>query len=132
MVGNCLSKTAVVSGLGCVAAGKMSEFCVGISYQRKSVSGFAWPKNIALSASLGFVSLFCTSLYTISWNTDPCVQYQIERNPKKLPKFPNLLNDFTSPVVLTYRSNRKTKYLHRIVTTLAVGVCAFRIYESLK
>lgn len=94
-------------------------------------AGFIWPKNITICASIGVVSLFCTSLYTISWNTDPCVQYQIERNAKKLPKFPNL-NEFTSPVVLTYKSNRRAKYLHRIITSLSVGVCAFRIYESLK
>lgn len=95
------------------------------------ILGFVWPQNITICSCFGVVSLFCTSLYGISWSTDPCVQYQIERNPKKLPKFPNL-NDFTSPVVMTYKSNKKAKYLHRIVCTLAVGVCAFRIYEAVK
>lgn len=107
-------------------------FAAGLSsISFSDIVGFAWPKNITLSASFGFVSLFCTSLYTISWNTDPCVQYQIERNPKKLPKFPNL-NEFTSPVVLTYKSNKKTKCLHRIVTSMAVGICAYQIYEAVK
>jgi hypothetical protein len=77
------------------------------------------------------VSLFCTSLYTLSWDSDPCVKYQIERNPKKLPKFPSLL-DFSSPVVLTYKSNTKSKYLHRVVTLTAAGLVGFRIYEALK
>ena len=133
MVGNCLHKTAVLSGLVSIASGLLNHFSHEANKFMFSVqfSGFVWPRNITICASFGFVSLFCTSLYTISWNTDPCVQYQIERNPKKLPKFPNL-NDFTSPVVLTYKSNKKTKYLHRIVTTFAVGVCAYRIYEIVK
>lgn len=133
MVGNCLHKTAVLSGLASFASGLCSllQTLVGSTQTLFRLAGFVWPKHITICSSFGFVSLFCTSLYTISWNTDPCAQYQIERNPKKLPKFPNL-NDFTSPVVLTHKSNKKTKYLHRLVTSLAVGVCAYRIYESMK
>lgn len=136
MVGSCLHKTAVLSGLGSIAAGEI--YALSSANQQLSLNlnillllAFVWPENIIYYSSLGFVSLFCTSLYTISWNTDPCVQYLIERDPKKLPKFPNL-KDFTSPVVLTYKSNTKEKYLQRIVTTFAVGVCAYRIYEALK
>ncbi|CRK95542.1 CLUMA_CG009007, isoform A [Clunio marinus] len=113
IVGNCLHKTAVLSGIA------------------STVSAFVWPRNIAACASVGFVSLFCSTLYAVSWDTDPCVQYQIEKNPKKLPRFPNL-NDFTSPVVLKYKSNKKKKYFHRSLTTIAIGVCVFRIYELLK
>lgn len=102
-----------------------------MSANENVILGFVWPKNVTICGTLGFISLFCTSLYAVSWNTDPCVQYQIERNPKKLPKFPNL-NDFTSPVVLTFKSNKTAKYIHRTVTTMAVGVCALNIYESLK
>lgn len=135
MVGNCLHKTAVLTGLVSIASG---SWFFRDDYQNPffniwyfNILGCIWPKNITLSSSFGFVSLFCTSLYTISWNTDPCVHYQIERNPKKLPKFPNL-NEFTSPVVLTHKSNKKTKYVHRVVTSLAVGICAYRIYEAVK
>lgn len=75
--------------------------------------------------------MFSTALYNVSWDTDPCIKYQIEKNPKKLPKFPNL-NEFTSPVVLHLNSNKRAKYLQRIVTILAVGVCGYRIYEAVK
>lgn len=94
------------------------------------ISGFIWPRSITICTSVGFVSLFCTSLYTISWSTDPCCQYQIEKNPNKFPKFP--LNDFTSPVVLAFKSNKKKKYLHCAVTSIAFGLCAYKIYEMFK
>lgn len=57
--------------------------------------------------------------------------FQVENNPKKLSKVPNL-NDFSSPVVLVYSSNKKIKYLHRMVTALGVAFCAYRVYESFK
>lgn len=95
------------------------------------VLGFAWPRNAAICTSLGVISLFSTALYNVSWDTDPCIKYQIEKNPKKLPKFPNL-NEFTSPVVMHLQSNKRSKYLQRIVTILAVGVCGYRIYEAVK
>jgi len=132
MVGNCLHKTAVLSGLASIGSGKRASIflqsCSNISLFCK---GFAWPNNITFSSSFGIVSLFCTTLYTISWSTDPCVHYQIERDSKKLPKFSNL-NEFTSPVVLKFKSNTKTKYLHRMITSLAVGFVAYRIYETVK
>ena len=59
------------------------------------------------------------------------VNFQVENNPKKLLKVPNL-NDFSSPVVLVYKSNKKIKYLHRMVTALGVAFCTYRIYESFK
>jgi hypothetical protein len=132
LVGNCLHKTGVVFGLASIASGKdqvkdkLEDPLTFLLFQ-----GFVWPTNLTASSSFGFVSLFCTSLYAVSWDTDSCVQYQIERNPKNFPKFPSL-SDFSSPVVLAYKSNKRSKYLHRAVTTLAVGLAGYRIYEALK
>lgn len=58
-VGNCLHKTAVVSGLASI------------------VCGAIMPERPVFSAPLCAISIFCTGLYTISWNVDCCCQYQV-------------------------------------------------------
>lgn len=59
-VGNCLHKTAVVSGLASI------------------VTGYLWQDRLAICAApLCAISVFCTGLYTVSWNYDPCCQYQV-------------------------------------------------------
>jgi Mitochondrial morphogenesis regulator len=132
MVGNCLHKSALLSSVASLVSGKkLKETQMNLDYIYFSSKGFFWPRNITVSGSFVAVSFFCVSLYTISWNSDPCVNYQIENNPKKLPKFPNL-NDFTSPVVLTFKNNARTVTSHRIMLALAMGVVAYRIYKSVK
>lgn len=64
-VGNCLHKTAVISGLASI------------------VSVSLWPDRLAICAApLCAISVFCTGLYTVSWNYDPCVQYQVRKDGK--------------------------------------------------
>ncbi len=61
-VGNCLHKTAVVSGLASI------------------VTASLWPERFAICAApLCAISVFCTGLYTVSWNYDPCCQYQVRK-----------------------------------------------------
>lgn len=113
LVGNCLSKTSIAAGIASVAL------------------NYVWPRNILVSGSVCAVSLFCTGLYALSWDNDPCVQYQVESNPKKLSKVP-ILKDFSSPIVLVYTSNTKSKYLQRIACAAALGYCGYRIYDAFK
>lgn len=63
-VGNCLHKTAMISGLAAVA------------------SGFIWPKNLHSMCTCAAISTFCSSIYWISWSYDPCVKYQVSLFPK--------------------------------------------------
>lgn len=58
-VGNCLHKTAVLTGLASV------------------VCGTVWPHRLTFSVPICALSVFCTGLYTVSWNYDPCCQYQV-------------------------------------------------------
>lgn len=58
-VGNCLHKTAVLSGVA-------SAVVAGV-----------WTDQLTVSASFCALSVFCTGLYTVSWNYDPCCQYQV-------------------------------------------------------
>lgn len=112
-VGNCLHKTAVLSGISSL------------------VCGLIWQDRPMFSAPLCAVSIFCTGLYTVSWNYDSCVQYQVLRNPKKLQKV-RVLNELSSPTVLAYSDNTKTKYFHRGITLLASAFCAWQIYQAYK
>ncbi|XP_055377029.1 transmembrane protein 11 homolog, mitochondrial [Condylostylus longicornis] len=112
-VGNCLYKTAVLSGLSSV------------------VSGLIWQDRPVFSAPLCAVSIFCTGLYAVSWISDPCCQYQVEKDPKKLANVPKL-SEFSSPVVLALKENKKAKYFHRGVTLIASAFCAWQIYKAYK
>lgn len=58
-VGNCLHKTAVLSGLASIVCGSL------------------WPERPVFSSPLCAISIFCTGLYTVSWNVDHCCQYQV-------------------------------------------------------
>lgn len=61
-VGNCLHKTAVITGLASI------------------VTVSLWPDRLAIvAAPLSAISVFCTGLYTVSWNYDPCCQYQVSK-----------------------------------------------------
>lgn len=112
-VGNCLHKTAVLSGFGSVAA------------------GLVWPDRPYICCPLGCASLFCTGLYTISWQFDPCCKYQVERDDIKLAKLllPTLSS---SPVVLIRHDDKRRKLLHTTVTFLAVSLCIWRLYQCYK
>lgn len=57
--GNCLHKTAVITGLAALS------------------SSILWSARPILSGPFCAISLFCTGLYTVSWNFDPCCQYQV-------------------------------------------------------
>ncbi|KAL3282580.1 hypothetical protein HHI36_005755 [Cryptolaemus montrouzieri] len=113
--GNCLHKTAVISGLTSI------------------VTGFVWPDNVIPQGSSCAVSLFSTALYTASWQFDPCVKYQVERNPRKLARLP-ILGALTtaSPVVLVRKDDTRRKILHCTVSLTAVAFCIYQLYRSVK
>lgn len=58
-VGNCLHKSAVATGVVSL------------------ISSLLWYDRPVIAAPACAMSLFCTGLYTVSWNYDPCCQYQV-------------------------------------------------------
>lgn len=111
-VGNCLHKTAVVAGLTSIAC------C------------FGWPENPYVYTPQVIISLCCTTLYTISWQFDPCVKYQVFADSKRLSNLPLLSTlSSTSPVVLMRQDDTRRKLLHCSVTLVATALIARKLFK---
>ena len=110
-LGNCLHKSAVLSGLGCL--------CLGA----------AWPEKPAVYFPFGFVSIGCAGVYAISWQFDPCCKYQVEYDLMKVPKLPIHKLTTTTPVVLVRKDDRRRKVLQNIVALAAGSYCCYRLYS---
>ncbi|XP_019864913.1 transmembrane protein 11-A, mitochondrial [Aethina tumida] len=113
--GNCLHKTAVITGVASL------------------VSGFMWKSSLTPQAHLSIFSLLCTGLYTASWQFDHCVKYQVERDPRKLVRLP-ILGAITSasPVVLVRKDDTRRKILHCTVSFAAAAFCIYKYYRIIK
>ncbi|KAL8576666.1 hypothetical protein ACOMHN_025141 [Nucella lapillus] len=113
MCGNCLHKTAVLSGLGSLAVAGM------------------WPARVEVSLPLGFLSVMCAGVYAISWQFDPCCKYQVETNLNKVPKLPLHSLTTTTPVILVRKDDSRRKFLHNTVSLVAGGLCVYKLYQIL-
>lgn len=58
-VGNCIHKTAVLSGI------------TGI------IATFVWPERPIIYLPIAMFSLASMVVYTVSWSVDPCSKYQV-------------------------------------------------------
>ena len=112
-VGNCLHKTAVIAGLSCFG------------------SSWMLPKSFHGPTSLvcGGVSIFCAALYGVSWQFDPCCQYQVEYDTRKLAKLPLGSLTSSSPIVLVRKDDKYRKRLHNLVAGSALIYCSWKVYK---
>ena len=110
-VGNCLHKTAVLSGMGCLLVGSV------------------WPNRFLAAIPLGFCSVVCAGVYAVSWQFDPCCKYQVESDTSKLQTLPLQNLTSTSPVVLIRRDDSRRKLLHNFIAVLGTSFCAWKVYE---
>lgn len=113
-VGNCLRKTAVFSSICSIGA------------------GFIWPDRPCAYAPLTAVSLLCTGLYAVSWQLDPCCQYQVERDRRHLPRRLPPSCTQASAVVLVRRPSMRFQLLHVGVSFVATAFWGWRLYQALK
>ncbi|KAK2580776.1 hypothetical protein KPH14_011511 [Odynerus spinipes] len=106
-VGNCLHKTATLSGLAAIA------------------TGLIWDDRPYICGTLGFVSLITCGLYTLSWQFDPCCQYQVETDTSKLPH-PEVLTMLAPsfPTFLVRKDDTRRRILHTTVTLAAISIKA--------
>lgn len=112
-VGNCLHKTAVLSGAACL----LTPLSLPVEYSR----------YVALPA--GALSVACAALYGISWQFDPCCKYQVEYDSQKLSRLPLHTLTSSTPVVLVRRDDVHRKRLHNTIALAALAYCAKKIYE---
>lgn len=112
-VGNCLHKTAVIAGLSCFG------------------SSWMLPRSFHGPVSLvcGGVSIFCAALYGVSWQFDPCCQYQVEYDTRKLAKLPLGSLTSSSPIVLVRKDDKYRKRLHNLVAGSALIYCSWKAYN---
>ncbi|KAL0272121.1 UNVERIFIED_CONTAM: hypothetical protein PYX00_005212 [Menopon gallinae] len=111
--GNYLHKTAVLAGMGSIA------------------TAFIWTDRPYFCLPLGIISILCTSIYTLSWQFDPCVKYQVETDFKKLlADYPQLSHLSTSPVVLVRKDNSRRRMLHSGISLIATIFCIWRLYDT--
>ncbi|MCL4116901.1 UNVERIFIED_CONTAM: hypothetical protein GTU68_042117, partial [Idotea baltica] len=113
-VGNCLHKTAVLSGFGSITAGLL------------------WQDSALACVPLGTLSLFSTGVYTASWQFDPCCKYQVEYDSTRLSSLPLESLSSASPVVLMRKDDSKRKILHCLVSLSAASFCVWRLYNLYK
>ncbi|KAK7112213.1 transmembrane protein 11, mitochondrial-like [Littorina saxatilis] len=109
--GNCLHKSAVLSGLGSLICARM------------------WPEHNEIYMPMGFLSVICAGVYAISWQFDPCSKYQVETNMNKVPKLPLHSLTTTTPVILVRKDDARRKVLHNTVSLIAGGWCAYKLYK---
>ncbi|EDV27901.1 uncharacterized protein TRIADDRAFT_52909 [Trichoplax adhaerens] len=114
-VGNCLHKTAVIAGIGCL----FSPLFLPTSWK-------------VLSFSSGAVSVTSASIYGLSWQFDPCCKYQLERDSLKLAKLalPNLTS--SSPVILVRKDDSYRKKLQNFFAIASACYCALTLYKWLR
>ncbi|XP_012273184.1 transmembrane protein 11 homolog, mitochondrial isoform X2 [Orussus abietinus] len=114
-VGNCLHKTAAISGLAAI------------------VTGLVWGDRPYICGPLGFTSIITCGLYTVSWQFDPCCQYQVETDTSKLPHVELLaVLGPSSPTFLVRKDDTRRRILHTTITLTALCVCAWRLYRAFK
>ncbi|KAF7988859.1 hypothetical protein HCN44_007169 [Aphidius gifuensis] len=112
-VGNCLHKTASLSGLGAI------------------VTGLVWSDRPYICGPLGMAAVITCGLYTVSWQFDPCCQYQVETDTSKLPHVELLAKlGPSSPTFLVRKDDKRRRILHTTITLTAFSICAWRLYQA--
>ncbi|XP_075687401.1 transmembrane protein 11, mitochondrial [Rhinoderma darwinii] len=112
-VGNCLHKSAVLSGTFCL----LTPLVLPLEY------------SSYLSLPAGILSLTCSSLYGISWQFDPCCKYQVEYDAYKLSRLPLHTLTSSTPVVLVRKDDVHRKRLHNTIALAALAYCVKKLYD---
>ena len=116
MIGDCLRKTASLSGFGSI------------------VGGFVWPDKPFIYCPMATISLLSTGIH-LSWQFDSCYNYKVESDMKKLVLNNIASADTPTAVVLVKRSNyeiRKNSFLHTAISLIAFAFSAWKLYKCLK
>lgn len=96
-------------------------------------AGLLWGDRPYICGPFGFTAAISCGLYTVSWQFDPCCQYQVETDTSKLPHVEVLaVLGPSSPTFLVKKDDTRRRILHTTITILALSISAWRIYQALK
>lgn len=95
--------------------------------------GLIWKDRAYICGPFGCIAFVTCGLYTVSWQFDPCCQYQVETDTSKLPHMELLaVLGPSSPTFLVRKDDRRRRILHTSLTFMALGISAWRVYQALK
>lgn len=96
-------------------------------------TGLIWGDQPYICGPLGFISVISCGLYTVSWQFDPCCQYQVETDTSKLPHVELLaVLGPSSPTFLVRKDDTRRRILHTTITLVALSISAWRVYQAFK
>lgn len=96
-------------------------------------SGILWGDRPYICGPLGFTAVITCGLYTVSWQFDPCCQYQVETDTCKLPHVELLaVLGPSSPTFLVRKDDTRRRILHTTITLAALSITAWRVYQAFK
>jgi len=116
-IGNCLNKTAVVTGFGSI------------------LTGILWPDKRSTQYCLATISALSNGIHVLSWQMDECSHYKVETDPNRVAANCVPLADLEKPVVLTRRLSsevRRNNILQTAISLIALAFTAFKIFKSYK
>lgn len=144
-MGNCLHKTAALSGLAAIVTGLLNLYknylniIIEINYIYIFYNagvlflGALWGDRPYICGPLGFAAVITCGLYTVSWQFDPCCQYQVETDTSKLPHVELLaVLGPSSPTFLVRKDDSRRRILHTTITLAALSITAWRVYQAFK
>lgn len=95
--------------------------------------GLLWGDRPYICGPLGFTAVITCGLYTVSWQFDPCCQYQVETDTSKLPHVELLaVLGPSSPTFLVRKDDTRRRILHTTITLAALSITAWRVYQAFK
>ncbi|XP_003745956.1 transmembrane protein 11, mitochondrial [Galendromus occidentalis] len=108
---------------------------VGIACGLATAATFSATKSTSQSLYIMFplvgVNALCCTLYNMSWSSDPCVHYQVNKSPKILEELPTG-DKIAKSVILVRSSDTKRRVFHTTVTLVALSLVVLRVFQWFK
>ncbi|CAG2111689.1 unnamed protein product, partial [Medioppia subpectinata] len=110
-IGNCLHKTAVMTGIGSI------------------LTGIIWPEKRSTQCCLTGISLLTNGIHFLSWQMDECSHYRVETDARKVADTCAHWPTFDKPVVLTKRTAHEMRRNHIFQTAISLIALAFTAFK---
>ncbi|XP_067136653.1 transmembrane protein 11-A, mitochondrial-like [Centruroides vittatus] len=85
-------------------------------------------KKPYVCCSLCAFTVLSSIVYTLTWQFDPCTNYRVEKNPKKIARFAMLVSN-QNPTVLILKKDRLKSFARLTMTISATSICLWNFYK---